>query len=184
MLQTITRFASQNSTINPSTYKTLDGPGYWGVHAIGEVWAQILWIVSQNLIEKHGFSNSLFPPAALADGTIPEGDFYLPAQHTLFGEKKPLIPKHGNTLIIQLVLNAMKLQPCRPSFFEARNAIIQADELLTGGANACELWKGFSSRGLGKDAALKGSTPWGGGVRTNGYVIPAGACKDDKKYPA
>lgn len=23
---------STNSTINPSTYKTLDKPGYWGVH--------------------------------------------------------------------------------------------------------------------------------------------------------
>ena len=31
-----------NETINPSTYKTLDKPGYWGMHAIGEVWAQIL----------------------------------------------------------------------------------------------------------------------------------------------
>ncbi|KIJ18013.1 hypothetical protein PAXINDRAFT_9099 [Paxillus involutus ATCC 200175] len=27
------------TTVNPSTYKTLDKPGYWGVHAIGEVWA-------------------------------------------------------------------------------------------------------------------------------------------------
>jgi extracellular elastinolytic metalloproteinase len=28
---------SLNMTTNPSTYQTLDKPGYWGVHAIGEV---------------------------------------------------------------------------------------------------------------------------------------------------
>lgn len=32
---------STNTTINPSTYKTLDKGGYWGVHAIGEVWAEV-----------------------------------------------------------------------------------------------------------------------------------------------
>ncbi|KAJ7304778.1 Fungalysin metallopeptidase-domain-containing protein [Mycena albidolilacea] len=37
---------SLNQTINPSTYKTLDKPGYFGVHAISEVLAQILWVVS------------------------------------------------------------------------------------------------------------------------------------------
>ncbi|KAJ7912533.1 Fungalysin metallopeptidase-domain-containing protein [Mycena leptocephala] len=132
---------SLNETINPSTYKTLDKPGYFGVHAIGEVWAQMLWVVSQGLIEKHGFTKNLFPPAPLANGTIPEGDFYRPASG-----KKPLVPKHGNSLIFQLVLNAMKLQPCRPGFFEARDAIILADQQLTGGENFCTLWKGFSAR--------------------------------------
>lgn len=61
----------------------------------------------------------------------------------------------------------MKLQRCRPSFFDARDAIIQADQVLTGGENFCDLWKGFSERGLGPDASLEGSTPWGGGIRTN-----------------
>jgi len=168
---------STDETINPSTYKTLDKPGYWGVHAIGEVWAQILWVVSQNLIAKHGFTDSLFPPLPLEDGSIPEGDFYRPVEYTASGEKKALVPKHGNSLIVQLVLNGMKLQPCRPSFFDARDAIIQADQILTGGENFCELWSGFSSRGLGPDASVEGKTPWGGGIRTNGYSLPK-ACKD------
>jgi extracellular elastinolytic metalloproteinase len=169
---------STDEEVNPSVYKTLDGGGYWGVHAIGEVWAQILWIVEQDFIEKYGFSATLFPPQPLEDGTIPEGDFYRPAQHTADGKRKALIPKHGNTLIVQLVINGMKLQPCRPSFFQARDAIIQADEVLTGGENACLLWKGFAKRGLGSDATLKGSTPWGGGIRTNGFNVPRGVCKD------
>jgi len=61
----------------------------------------------------------------------------------------------------------MKLQVCRPSFFDARDAIIQADQVLTGGENFCELWAGFSARGLGQDAKVINRTPWGGGVRTN-----------------
>jgi len=155
---------SNDTTVNPSTYKTLDGPGYWGVHAIGEVWAEILWIVEQGLIAKHGFGKTLFPPIPLADGTLPDNDFYQANSTT--------IPAHGNTLIFQLVLSGMKLQPCRPSFFDARNAIIQADEVLTGGANKCELWKGFASRGLGPYAKIRGGTPWGGGVRTNDNNLP------------
>ncbi len=158
---------SLNETINPSTYKTLDKPGYWGVHAIGEVWAQMLWVVSQRLIEKHGFVDDLFPPKPLDDGTIPEGDFYRAREYDAQGNAKPLIPKHGNSLIVQLVLDGMKLQPCRPSFLDARDAIIAADKTLTGGENFCELWQGFADRGLGVNAKVEGRTPWGGGVRTN-----------------
>lgn len=157
----------QNETVNPSTYKTLDKPGYWGVHAIGEVWAEILWVVAQRLINKHGYTDTLFPPLALEDGTIPEGDFYKPAQFDRFGNRGPLVPKHGNSLIVQLVLDGMKLQKCMPSFFDARDAIIQADQVLTGGENFCDLWIGFAERGLGEDAHVDGRTPWGGGVRTD-----------------
>ncbi|KAG6819501.1 hypothetical protein H0H93_011238 [Arthromyces matolae] len=158
---------SLNETVNPSTYKTLDKPGYWGVHAVGEVWAEILWVVSQGLIKEHGFSDDLFPPKPDAEGRVPVGDFYRPTSG-----KKPLVPKHGNTLMVQLVISAMKLQSCRPSFFDARDAIIQADQLLTGGENFCTLWQGFSSRGLGFDARVEGRTPWGGGIRTNGFALP------------
>jgi extracellular elastinolytic metalloproteinase len=86
------------------------------------------------------------------------------------------VPKHGNSLMVQLVLNAMKLQQCRPGFFEARDAIIQADQVLTGGENFCDLWLSFSAKGLGVDATVQGRTPWGGGirkdVRTSFYMTP------------
>jgi len=166
---------SLNMTVNPSTYKTLDGPGYWGVHAIGEVWAEILFVVLQRLVQKHGFTDSLFPPQP---PHIYPNDFY----HEPITAGGAPIPKHGNSLLVQLVLDGMKLQPCRPTFFTARDAIIQADEILTGGANKCEIWEGFSSRGLGPDASLKGSTPWGGGVRTNDFEIPF-KCGGKEKTP-
>ena len=44
--------------------------GYWGVYAIGEVWAEIFWVVSQRLIAKHGFVESLSPLLPLEDGSI------------------------------------------------------------------------------------------------------------------
>lgn len=100
----------QNFTINPSTYKTLDTPGYWGVHAIGEVWAELLWVVEQKLIKKHGFTADLFPPQPDENGVVPEGDFYRPRR-----AGKPLVPKHGNALMLKLVIDAMKHQNCRPS---------------------------------------------------------------------
>jgi extracellular elastinolytic metalloproteinase len=164
---------SLNHTVNPSTYKILDNPGYWGVHAVGEVWAEILWTVLQVLIEKHGYSEDLFPPKPLEDGTVPTGDFYRPGP-----PHQPLIPKHGNSLMVQLVINAMKLQTCRPSFFNARDAIIQADQILTAGENFCALWKGFGDRGLGPDADVKGRTDWGGGIRRDDFSVPA-ACRDE-----
>lgn len=160
---------STNNETNPSTYKTLDKPGYWGVHAIGEVWAEILFVMSQRLVEKHGFSDTLFPP----EDTSKPNDYYI---NVATEAKMPLIPKHGNTLALQLIINGMKLQPCRPSFFDARDAIILADKELTGGENACIIWKAFAERGLGADAEIIGQTPWGGGVRKDGFKVPTTAC--------
>lgn len=176
---------SLNETVNPSKYNILDR--YWGVHAIGEVWAEMLWVVSQKLIEKHGFGGTLFPPQPLEDGSIPTGDFYRPQNDlgsVMVGSKdaKPLVPIHGNTLSVQLVLDGMKLQPCRPGFFEARDAIIQADEVRTGGENVCDIWKAFASRGLGQDATVIGRTPWGGGRRANGFAVPK-SCEEDLPKP-
>ena len=52
----------------------------------------------------------------------------------------------------RLLLNSIKLLKCFPTFVQARDAIIHADEILTGGENACELWDGFAERGFGVDA--------------------------------
>ena len=62
----------------------------------------MLWVVSQKLIEKHGYSDDLFPPAPLEDGTVPAGDFYR------LDKTSPLVPKHGNSLIVQYVFPSPK----------------------------------------------------------------------------
>jgi extracellular elastinolytic metalloproteinase len=132
--------------------------------------------MSQRLVEKYGFSSTLFPPT----DTSKVNDFYTATSTESvdsLGRPTPLIPKHGNTLAFQLILDGMKLQPCRPSFFDARDAIIQADTILTGGENSCLIWKAFAERGLGQDARVIGQTPWGGGVRNDGFKIPSKICK-------
>ncbi len=120
----------------------------------------MLWIVSQRMIAKHGFIDSLFPPPPLEDGTIPIGDFYRSPESLSAEAANHLVPKHGNSLMVQLVINGMKLQQCRPGFFEARDAIIQADQVLTGGENFCDLWLAFAEKGLGVDAMIQRLTPW------------------------
>lgn len=162
--------------VNPSTYKILDKSGYFGVHAIGEVWAEFLFTLSQRMVEKHGFGETLFPPE---DPSKPN-DYYTKTTSESVdfrGRPMPLVPKYGNALTMQLVVDAMKIQPCRPSFFSARDAIIQADQILTGGENGCIIWKAFAERGLGTDARVIGQTPWGGGIRTDGHTVPAKICK-------
>ncbi|KAG5219773.1 Fungalysin/Thermolysin Extracellular metalloproteinase [Salix suchowensis] len=150
----------------PSTYKTLDKPGYWGVHAIGEVWAEILWVVSNGLIDVHGSPIRCSLPS-FGRWHRSRGRF-LPSRgiHIRWQEEAIDSQARKHTLC-PARYQRMKLQPCRPSFFEARDAIIQADQILTGGENFCTLWTGFSKRGLGPDSRVDGRTPWGGGIRTD-----------------
>lgn len=132
---------STNMRTNPETYGYLNNPQYREVHAIGEVWATILYEVIWNLIDANGLADDLF-------------------SHDL---------SKGNSIALQVLLDGMKLQPCSPSFLDARNAIIQAEQNLTGGKNKCAIWKGFAKRGLGVNA----SSDWWGGY-TEDYSVPRG----------
>ncbi|WP_130733169.1 M36 family metallopeptidase [Flavobacterium sp. J27] len=108
-------------TINPQTYdsiKTVSGP-----HAIGSVWCTMLWEMTWNLINQHGFD------ADLINGN------------------------GGNNISLALVTEGLKLQPCSPGFVDARNAILAADIALYGGANQCAIWTAFAKRGLGYSAS-------------------------------
>jgi hypothetical protein len=58
----------------------------------------------------------------------------------------------GNQLTLQLVTDGMKLAPANPTFLEARDAIIQADQVDTIGDNYPELWQAFAKRGMGFSA--------------------------------
>ena len=58
----------------------------------------------------------------------------------------------GATISDLLVLNGMKFTPNRPSFLNARDGIIQADQSLNGGANFCAIWTVFARHGMGVSA--------------------------------
>jgi Zn-dependent metalloprotease len=58
----------------------------------------------------------------------------------------------GATTTDLLVLNGMKFTPTRPSFLNARDGILQADQNLNGGANRCAIWTVFARHGMGVSA--------------------------------
>src|SRR5262245_20716786 len=55
----------------------------------------------------------------------------------------------GNDTILRLVTDGMKLSPANPTFLQARDAILKADEVNSGGDNRTELWVAFAKRGMG-----------------------------------
>ena len=117
-----------NTAINDFTYAaTNDQAGISQPHGIGFVWCTMLWDMTWALIDLYGFD----PDVYNGDG--------------------------GNNIAMQLVIEAMKLQPCNPGFVDGRDAILLADELLYGGANRCLIWEAFAARGLGFSAE-QGST--------------------------
>ena len=93
-------------------------------HGVGEVWATTLWEAHWQLVGAYGFDPDLYGGSG------------------------------GNNHSLQLVIDALSLQPCNPTFTEARDALLQADLALTGAANECLLWRAFAKRGLGAAASV------------------------------
>ncbi|KAF8162125.1 Fungalysin metallopeptidase-domain-containing protein, partial [Pholiota molesta] len=115
---------STDPTVNPLQYSDLQT--LTEVHAIGEVWANMLFNVYANLVGIHGWSAT-----ARTDPTTSE----------------------GNVVFLHLFIDSLAIQPCNPTFLNARDAWLQVDVNRFGGANACALWDAFASRGLGVGAA-------------------------------
>ncbi len=115
---------SYNLTIDPITFAAYNSSNE--VHNVGEIWSSALWDMAWLLMDKYGFNPTI------SQGYSPGGA--------------------GNLLAMKLVMDALKLQPANPSFTQARDAIIQADTVLTGGANLKEIWTAFARRGLGLSA--------------------------------
>ena len=86
----------------------------------------------------------------------------------------------GNSMVLQIVTDGMKLAPVNPTFLQARDAIIQADLVNDSGANKNELWAAFAKRGMGSSATVPGSSTTSGVVEAfdipdNLGVTPAAA---------
>ena len=91
-------------------------------HGVGEIWAQAIWEAYWNLRNAYGFDPDLYTGSG------------------------------GNNVMLQLVMDGLKLQGCEPTFLEARDAILQADVVNNAGANQCLLWQAFAKRGMGVNA--------------------------------
>ena len=103
-------------------------------HGVGSVWAVMLWDLTWALIDEYGFDADIY------NGT------------------------GGNNIAMTLVVEALKLQPCSPGFVDGRDAILEADFLLYGGANQCLIWDVFARRGLGVSASQGSSGSTNDGV--------------------
>jgi extracellular elastinolytic metalloproteinase len=93
-------------------------------HAMGTIWATALNDIWWKLVHKHGFSNDILDL------------------------KQPF----GNIVMLRLIFGGFSLQPCNPTFLQARNAILVADKHLYGGIHQCDIWQGFARRGMGANA--------------------------------
>lgn len=134
-------------TINPLTYSSVNNVAE--IHRIGTVWCTILHELLWNLLRQYGVNRSRKPNYATSATGI-------------------MVPTDGRYLAMKLVMDGMALQSCNPTFVDARNGILDADRVLTGGANLCLLWQAFARRGLGVGVqAGEGA----GGIGVNGQLV-------------
>ena len=109
-------------------------------HGVGSVWCAMLWDLTWTFIDEFGFDPDLY------NGT------------------------GGNNMVMELVIEALKLQPCSPGFVDGRDAILDADIALNGGANSCLIWEAFAKRGLGLNASQGSSASRSDG--TEDFNVP------------
>jgi extracellular elastinolytic metalloproteinase len=64
----------------------------------------------------------------------------------------------GAAITDRIVLEGMKFTPCSPSFLNARDGILQADQSINGGANRCAIWTVFARHGMGVSATGNNGT--------------------------
>lgn len=95
-----------------------------GAHAVGFIWATMLWDLAWKYIEKYGYNSDVIASAT-----------------------------SGNAKVLQIVMDGLKLQECNPTFIDGRNAILKADEIGNAGADKCMIWNAFAKRGLGVNAS-------------------------------
>ncbi|CAI8921341.1 T9SS-dependent M36 family metallopeptidase [Chryseobacterium sp. IT-36CA2] len=94
------------------------------VHSIGFIWASMLWDLNWKYVEKYGYNSNV-----LADANS------------------------GSARVLQLVVDALKLQQCNPTFIQGRDAILAAEMAKTNGVDKCMIWRVFAKRGLGVNAS-------------------------------
>jgi extracellular elastinolytic metalloproteinase len=142
-----------NMSVNPLTYA--DVVNALEEHYVGEVWCAVLWDMTWSIIQQNG--------------TISPG---------FLTNSGP----GGNIVAMNLVMTALKLQPCYPGFIDARDAILAADSLLYNKQYHCAIWSAFARRGMGFNA-LQGSS-FSSKDQQAGFALPVGviSMKDSVIY--
>ena len=121
------------TTANCNDYTYGDVPNMPEPHGVGFIWCTMLWDMTLDLIDQHGFEADIY--------NIPSNV----ANHK------------GNTRALNLVLEGLKLTPCNPTFPQMREAILDADTAIYGAGNSNLIWAAFARRGLGYSATSGGN---------------------------
>jgi hypothetical protein len=58
-------------------------------------------------------------------------------------------PEEGSWRCDRLIVEGMKMTPCRPTYVQARDGLLAADLALSGGVDRCLVWGALAGRGLG-----------------------------------
>ena len=126
---------SRTMETQPFTYDSIRTNGWLNgtslalPHGLGHGWAAVLWDMTWDQIDKHGFNPNIYE-----------------AWNT-----------GGNNRAIQYVIDGLKLQGCGPGLVVSSRAIIAAGDELSDGEDTCMLWASFARRGLGF-SAVQGTT--------------------------
>jgi hypothetical protein len=130
------RYSYDMTNVNGAvTYAKVGNTSFSEPHGIGSIWATILWDMTWEII--------------LQDNQIVNNIYDTPAN---------ILDMKGNIAALKLVNEGLRLQPCSPSFVDARDAIFRADVLLFGGRYRCAIGKAFARRGLGVYASTGASS--------------------------
>ncbi|MFN8347474.1 MAG: M36 family metallopeptidase [Spirosomataceae bacterium] len=124
------------AVVNPLvTYAKVGDVSYSEPHGIGSIWATMLWDMTWEII--------------LQDNQIVNNIFTVPGVIT---------DMRGNIAALKLVNEGLRMQPCSPSFVDARDAILAADQTLFNGRYRCAISRAFARRGLGVNASTGASS--------------------------
>lgn len=108
------------------TYGRVADLNYPIPHGIGSIWATMIWDMTWEIIMQ---DNQIINDIHNTSNLI------------------------GNIAALKLVNEGLRLQPCSPSFVQARDAILAADQALFSGRYRCAISRAFARRGLGKYAS-------------------------------
>jgi hypothetical protein len=121
------RYSYDKANVNPLvTYAAVANTNFSQPHGIGSIWCTMLWDMTWEIILQ---DNAIDPNVYNTTNMI------------------------GNVAALKLVNEGLRLQPCSPSFVQARDAILAADQALFGGRYRCAIGRAFARRGLGANAS-------------------------------
>ncbi|KAI8805504.1 Fungalysin metallopeptidase-domain-containing protein [Cladochytrium replicatum] len=136
---------STDMTVNNMTYADIQKQSE--VHFMGTIWTTVMNEILWNMVDISGRTPTAQIIANHNGGT-------------------------GNTDLIKILIQSFKMQPCNPTFLQAKQAMLDAEALLFGGMYACAIHAGFAKRGMGRYASVIKINDFNLPVQCGGADIP------------